>query len=317
MSRTKRYLTTTLGAAVLGAAMLGTPAAAQAQDEPAGPNTGKISFSAGIDIADAYYFRGIKQENDGVQLQPYFEMNIDLYEGDGILQSLGIVLGSWSSFHFDDPPSVRAGGDPSRWYEADIYAGLSLGLADTWSLSAIYTAYMSPNGAFTTVQDVNFTIGYDDSGCWEQIVQIDGFAGLQPWVSFIAELDNQADAGNGFPGAGGTEEGVALLVGITPSMTLIASEDMPVTLTVPVTAGFSIEDYYERIKPSGSVDDDNFGYVEVGLVLSTPLAFIPADYGEWEVYGSVNFLFLGETTEELNSDDDFEVYFKIGAGFTY
>lgn len=317
MSRGKRHFMSMLGAAGLSAVMLGMPAAALAQDEPAGPNTGKISFSAGIDISDAYYFRGIKQENDGVQLQPYFEMTFNLYEGDGVLQSLGIVLGSWSSFHFDDPPSIRAGGDPSRWYEADIYAGLAMGLADTWSLKMIYTAYMSPNGVFTTVQDVTITVGYDDAAHWEGIVDIDGFAGLQPSAALVVELYNQADGGNGFPGASGTDEGIALLLGIEPSMTLIASEDMPITLSVPVTAGFSLDDYYERVKPSGSVDDDNFGFVEVAVKLSTPLAFIPAEYGEWEVYGSVNFLFLGETTEELNSDDDFEVYFKIGAGFTY
>lgn len=48
----------------------------------AGPNTGKLSFSAGVDFTTQYFFRGILQENQDFIAQPFGEITATLYEGD-------------------------------------------------------------------------------------------------------------------------------------------------------------------------------------------------------------------------------------------
>ena len=52
----------------------------------------------------------------------------------------------------------------------------------------------------------------------------------------------------------------------------------PVSLSLPVTLGISLADYYEG--PLGQ--DDRFGYLDIGLVASTELP-IPESYGTWEI----------------------------------
>ena len=49
-----------------------------AQDEK-GPNTGRISISAGADYTTDYYFRGIVQETRDYIVQPYGDLTFKLF----------------------------------------------------------------------------------------------------------------------------------------------------------------------------------------------------------------------------------------------
>ena len=122
---------------------------AAAQDAP---NSGAVSAGTGVDFGSSYYFRGIIQETKVFIAQPYLEAGLTLFEGDGALNSLSVTAGTWSSLHSGPSGSGVAPGDPQMWYETDFYASLGLGLAETWSADVTYTAYMSPNQSFGTVQ---------------------------------------------------------------------------------------------------------------------------------------------------------------------
>ena len=69
-----------------------------------GHNTGKISFSAGVDFTTEYYFRGIIQEDQGLISQPWMEASIAINE------KLGLTFGIWNSFH-DNHTGAAGSGD--------------------------------------------------------------------------------------------------------------------------------------------------------------------------------------------------------------
>ena len=261
----------------------------------AGENEGRISLSAGADFSNAYYFRGILQTNKSFVAQPYADVTFNLYEGENGLNSVGATLGFWNSFQSRNTVDVS---DPTAWYEVDLYGGFTFGLFDNWETGVTYTAYISPNNAFSTVQEISFSFSFDDS-------ELLGAFALAPSALLAVEVKGQAD--------GGSNKGVYLQLGVEPGLTLIESENYPVSLSFPLTLGLSISDYYQ----DSTGDDDTFGYFDLGVNLSVPLSFIPADYGSWEVFVKGDFLFLGDNLEAVNDGDSFEAIGTIGISLAY
>lgn len=261
----------------------------------AAPNTGRISFSGGADITTAYFFRGILQERDGFIIQPYAELGVSLYKGEGPLSGLSLFGGFWNSIHQEATGASAT--ELDVLYEQDWYGGLQLQLFDDKVTSrAFYIAYTSPNDAFATVQEVDLSASLDDSE-W-----LGAFA-LNPSILFGFETENTAF---------GTERGQYMELGLNPGLDLIESDTYPVRLSFPQKVGTSLDDYYE-------VTDDNedfFGYYSGGIKLSVPLAFIPEDYGAWSASGGVQFMVLGRNTGDLN-DEDFWTVGTWGISMSY
>jgi len=294
-------------AVIATATLASTGPVAQAHDpaEDANPNQGKMSFSAGVDVTSHYFFRGIIQEDQGLITQPWLEGSASLSD------SVSLTFGIWNSFH--DVKTLRDGGagsdgaGPDSWYEADLYIGLSCSAVENFEFGLVYTAYTSPNDAFSTVQELALSAGYDDSGMWQDTPIA---SGLQPSVTVALELDGQADAGS--------NEGIYLELAVAPSFVVVESKTHPVTLSVPITLGLSLGDYYEDPTSAGAADDSNFGYLDIGLVVSTPLTSVPADFGQWELSAGVHYLLLNEATEELNqSANGDEIIFAVGIRMGY
>ncbi|MFQ5803918.1 MAG: hypothetical protein ACE5JQ_13565 [Candidatus Methylomirabilales bacterium] len=265
----------------------------------AGENKGRISLSAGVDFPTAYFFRGILQEDGGFIAQPYVDATLTLYEGEKGLNSVGATLGIWNSFHAGASGGSGPNSDPKIWYEADLYGGFTFGLFDKFETGVTYTAYTSPNGAFSTVQEVSFSFSFDDS-------DLLGPFALSPSALLAVEVKGQAD--------GGSNKGVYLQLGVEPGLTLIESEKYPVSLSFPLTLGLSLSDYYQDPVTG---DDSTFGYFDLGVALSMPLGFIPADYGSWDFYVKGDFLFLGNSLEAINNDEDFQAIATIGVSLAY
>jgi len=220
----------------------------------------------------------------------------------GPINSVSAYGGAWNSVHGEESFADTTG-SVDVWYEADLYGGVSMGVFDDWTLSLTHTSLTSPNDGFGTIHELAGTVEYDDSGLL-------GDLALSPYATIIGEYDGQAD--------GGTDEGIYLEIGGGPSFTVIESRDYPVTLSVPLTAGFSLGDYYET--PGG--DDDAFGYFDIGLDFSMPLAFMGERFGSWETYAGVHFITLGNNAASFGApaitdgEDDF-VYGTFGVSFSY
>ena len=283
-----------MGAFAVMAICTGT---AQAQEE-AEVNTGNVSFSAGVDFTTHYFFRGALQEDQGLITQPYGEMGATLFESDGIIKELDMYAGIWSSFHSEETFAMTTNDGPDSWYEADLYVGTSATLPANFSADLSYIAYTSPNDAFDTIQEIDLGLSYDDSEWWGD----SGFA-LSPSATFAFEVDNTLL---------GSDEGTYLGLGVSPSFTVVDSEDYPITASVPVTVGLSLDDYYDL-----NNDDDTFGFASVAPGLSMPLSFMPNEFGDWTLSAGAEFFFLGDNNETLNNGDDFEAVGSIGISMTY
>ena len=285
--------------AVLAMIAAGWGASDALAQEEKGPNTGRISISGGVDFPTDYYFRGIVQETRDYIIQPYGDITFKLWDGVPAFGNLALTIGTWNSLHGGPTGIDGPNADPKIWYESDFYTKIGWTMFEDLSAGIIYTAYMSPNDFFRTVQELAFSLGYNDS-------KLLGPFALNPTLLVAFEVKGQADAGD--------HKGVYLQAGITPSYTFNAESKFPVTLSLPLLVGLSLDDYYEF----GTGHDSTFGYFQGGVGLSMPLKFIPASFGNWTVKTGVNMLHLGGNVRDVNKDRDrTEIIGSVGIGFTY
>jgi hypothetical protein len=256
-----------------------TAPSATTQEAAAAPEK-RLTFTAGFDLATAYIFRGIYQEDHGVIVPPFVDLGISLYEGSGTLTGISANVGNWNSMH---------SGPTGKWYEADFYGSVTFSFGK-WQPGALFTSYTSPNDTFGTVHELAAVLAYDDS---------ESAFPLSPTATLAFELHNQAD--------GGESKGTYLELGIGPSVPLGSS---PVSLAIPVKLGLSLNDYYE-----GPTGDKAFGYLSTGLIASVPLKV--GGKGSWEAHGGANLVWLGDSMKLLNDNDRFKPIGTIGISFTY
>jgi len=272
-----------------------TPAAA----EPPAPNSGRISLSVGNDFTTAYFLRGILQERDGFIWQPYGGITFKLADelGYGVIKNFAFSLSTWNSIQSNQ---TFAQSSPKNWYEADIIAGFSMTLWDYVNTNISYVAFTYPNGAFSTAQELDWTIGFNDA-------EFLGPFALNPSVLWVFEVDNVSFGDL-------DREGIYVQPGVKPSVTLFQEADYPVTLALPLSVGLSVSNYYEE---SGGGLDQTFGFFDAGLVASVPLSFIPSDYGTWSASASFDVLALSATLARANRGDGTFFVGKGGISFAY
>lgn len=268
--------------------------AAQAEEPAAegGEPGSKLAFKFGTDWTTAYFFRGIRQEDRGFIVEPYGEMGFELLSGEE--GSLSLIAGIWNSFHDHATGATNNSDLVDKWYESDLYVGLSGSLGD-FSMGVSYIFYTSPNGAFATVQEVDFFLGYDDSHFWG-----DSTFAINPSIV----LAHETGGGNA---DGGLNRGTYLQPGIAPGFTADLGPLGDVGFSFPILVGLSLSDYYEN----AGGGDETFGYLSVGAKATFTLP-IPQDFGAWSLTGGVNVLFLGDSTEAINGGDDSEVIGSVG-----
>jgi hypothetical protein len=274
-----RLVRLALASAVLLTLASGT---ARAQDDP---NPGAVTLTTGIDFPSTYFFRGIRQEADPkLTTFAFGDVGIALFSNDSG-QSVSVNFGVWNSLHTGSSGSDTP--DKSSHYEEDFYAMLNVGVGSGITISPFYTAYTSPNGSFGTVRELAVKIAHASR--------------FAPYAIFAFELSGQAD--------GGTNEGTYMELGVAPSWPL---GSRGVTLGVPVKLGLSLSDYYES-----SGEDNKFGYIDGGLLVTIPFTTEATRFGTWNIHGGVNFLGFGDTTKAANNGDGGQVIGSIGIGMTY
>lgn len=257
------------------------------------PNPGALTFSGGFDLLPGtpFIFRGMVQERDPkLTLLPYADLGIGLFSGDGGLRSVGVSVGVWNSLQTgssgSDGPTKRL------HYWEEFYSTLTFGFGGGVMFGTTFSAYTSPNGMFTTVEELSFKLS-----------KADLFAAYGVLAMELAD-DGQAD--------GGSRKGTYLELGVGPSWSLGDAA----TVTVPVKVGLSLKDYYE-----GPAGDQRFGFFDIGALITVPIGGVPSRFGSWNVHGGADVLFFpGESTSLLrltNAGDSSKVVGLIGIGVTY
>jgi hypothetical protein len=255
----------------------------------------QFSGSVSLRYESDYFFRGIAQRTDSINIQPAASLSLKVIESGDF--GLSIVGGWWNDFSDDRAPGSV---DTFRehWYEADLYAGFAFEMG-RFTLTPIYTWYLSPSVDYTEYEDITITLGFNDAGLWDEAER---FA-INPWISLAIETNDAA---------AGPDSGVWLGLGIRPT---IAFGDTPLgqfALAFPVGVGIGLDDYYQRADGSS----DSFGYAEVGIAASFALgdrlgpAAPTIDFG-------VRHLWLDGMTEEANGGDDGEFVFTAGLTWSF
>jgi hypothetical protein len=263
-------------------------------------NEGRISLGVGVDFTTDYYFRGIIQETDDSIIQPYAEVGVKFYEGapGSGLNSISGTLGIWNSFHGGDTGADGSETtDPKFWYESDLYAGIAVGIAERFEVGLTYTLYTSPNSSFNDVGEWSISLSFDDS-------ELLGPFSLSPSATLAFEVDGSAF---------GPDKGTYLQLGVEPGATLLENPQVSVGVSVPLTLGLSLDDYYE----DANSNDDGFGYFDAGVAVNLGFGGIPKSFGELSVTVAGHFLFLGDNLEEANHGDAFKAIGSIGVSLSY
>jgi hypothetical protein len=271
----------------------GTPAAPPtpgAQAEPQEPPKSPFSIQLNLDYTTSYFYRGIIQEDTGLILQPAAKLTINLYEQDDL--RIDALLGLWNSFHGQKTGADTRGDFTGYWYEADLFGGIAV-TKGKLSLTTTYTFLTSPSDAYETVQELDFTLAYDDS-------DLLGKFALHPYA--LLGVETGADASDGAD----SDTGTYLELGVAPGFSFDV-EQTPILITFPVSVGLSLKDYYQ----DAAGDDDTFGFAQVGVKAAVPLPFGDR-YGHWTLNAGVSALFLGDHTSAYNGGDDTEFIGTIG-----
>jgi hypothetical protein len=280
---------------------LAAPAAAQDAGQSTDPNPGGMTLTGSFDGVSTYMFRGIRQHSTGIALWPVADLGLAVHSGDESLKSATVNIGTWNSLHTGD--TGQDGPTGKLWYESDFYSKLTLGFGGGTSVAALYTAYTSPNNAFTTVKEIAFQVGVDDSAYL-------GMAALKPYVLVAFEFDTEQGIGQA---DGGADAGRYLELGVAPGYS-----GSRASLAVPVKVGLSLANYYELNTGTAAAPvfvDNTFGYFSIAGLVTVPLGGT-TNVGAWNLHGGVEFQVLGDTTKALNGGDGQRVIGSIGIGFS-
>lgn len=269
-------------------------AASTASAQNLDPNRGRITFSGGLDFANAYMFRGFLRDDTRLIMWPYVEAAVELHRSDEGVRAVTAHIGNWNSLHTGDTGSQGRSG--KMWYQGDIYGTLAVAFGPDIAVGATYTAYTSPNNSFHAIKELAFKVAVDDNDTFYDV-------GFNPYALVAFELDTlpgirQADAGQ--------RRGTYLEVGVAPGWT-----DPAVTVQFPIKVGLSLKDYYELAGV-----DQRFGFLSLGGIATVPLGR-NTSYGSWNVHGGVEFQTLGNTPEMFNGGDQTKFIASVGVGFAY
>lgn len=266
------------------------PAAAAAEEE-----SSPYSFTLSMDYTTGYYFRGIVQEDCGLILQPAASFDVRVYNQDDLSINVGALV--WNSVHGQKTASQMGGDFASYWYESDLGASVTV-TKGKWSATAGYIYYIAPNDGWETIQELDFTVAYDDS-------ELLGKFALNPRVMVGIET------GSGTADGVDSDPGRYLELGIAPGCEI--GETNPIAFSLPVTVGLSLSDYYQN----AAGDDDTFGYLQVGAKAEIPISCFGSKCGDWTLNAGVYGLFLGDHTKEFNNDDGAELIGVLGVAVSF
>jgi len=268
------------------------PAAAQTttavvEEEVEEGDASRWSGAVQFDFTNAYYFRGYLNERADFIWQPWAELYLNLFSSDdGFIRDVTVGFGVWNSVHENKTFATHS---PEALYETDWYPMVAVGLPGDVTFTTYYYWYTSPNGAFDTVQEVDFRFDWDDTEFTKDLP----LAPFNPYINWAVETDRTSNVNNGSPGAG-------LQMGFEPLLFELDNEDFPLAFTAPVELGLSVDDYYTS--PGGQ--NKAFGYISYGVAANLPLAFLDASWGDVSVGVSGKGMHFDHVLANINHGDD-------------
>lgn len=272
-----------LCASALAAACMAVGTSAQAAEKAT-----KYTFSAGLDFTSHFISFGADVWGGGDEISPFSSHSSAFGYGTlsvGLTDELSGFVNIWSDLNDNVDSAI---GGPIQ--EVDVNVGLSY----TWEKLTFTVAHNYWLYAGDNENAVELGVSYNDADLWGD----SGFA-LNPSLLFHWRYEGQ----------GSQEECGVVQLGVKPTVyTFMKDSDYPIALSVPASVGFFTDGYQGG--------DSGFGYANVGLAASVPLAFIPAEYGAWTAGASITYWYTDDDAIPGNPEDSFFVT-ALSLGFSY
>jgi hypothetical protein len=270
-------------------------------------------------LATAYITpRGLTVVDTGVQFQPLGGLVFDLYQGDGPINDVSVIGGAWSDFTSSHRLSD---GNADIWNEVDFFASVDVKFLKNFDFTATISPWLFPTVGSTpennphTEYNADFKLGYNDS-------DLLGAFALHPYADLFWNFAGQSSPVVAQATLGQNDKTFYVELGIAPSYTFKAITDYPITLTMPSYVSVGDSSFWGQ--DPGNGDRSNLGVASTGLKASMPLSFIPSDFGNWNAYVGVTYIYtcnpaLSYVDEHVlgNADSHNLVYGYAGVGFSF
>ena len=247
-----------------------------------------MSFSGGVDFQSHFISYGLDVWGGGDDPSPFSDDSTIFSYAQvdaAITEDFGIFFNIWGDLN--DNVESNIGG---AIQEIDLTAGATYQIDDRFgtSVSIGHWAYAS---------DVEYVldlgVSFDDAGLYGE----SGFY-LSPSVLLHYRFD----------GNGGQEEALAVVVGLSPGLSVDVDDDLAVDISFPVNVAFFGDEFQGG--------DSGFGYVSVSASFSVPLTFVAEKYGDWGAYAAATFYHTEEDAIPTNPESDFlTTSFGLSYGF--
>lgn len=220
--------------------------------------TGSLSGNMGLNLSSAYYNRGVLQNRHGLNFQPYANLNVKAFEGDGPISRVDFHLGTW--LNLTDANSRMRNG--KVWSEIDLSPGVSVKLGNITVTETFQIAIFPDNNYVNNFRGLETRLAYDDR-------DLLGAFALHPTFTHLASLGGGAGYGMG---AGGQY----WHFGVNPGVSV-----GPAKISVPVGVGFGSGEFYRT-------SNNGYGFSSIGLATEVKLPF-ETEAGRWTMNASVTY----------------------------
>ncbi|MEK0445785.1 MAG: hypothetical protein RLZZ399_1106 [Verrucomicrobiota bacterium] len=241
------------------------------------------AFSAdlGVNVVTSYYNRGVLQTNHAATIQPYVNLGLTAYQGDGIINKVAFGLGisqSYTNPTFLKFGGIQNNGNNKALFDETITPSFSLSFGK-FTLTESYIFRNFPNTALSAfaqdAQAISSKLSFDDSDYLGAFALHPSFTWVKETAGKLSALVPNKD-----------ELGSYYEASIAPSTAV-----GPVTVTLPITAGFGSNGFYQK---------DGYGYLSAGLNLGYILP-VAKRYGTWTATAGATYYNLNRSAVDSNT----------------
>jgi hypothetical protein len=246
----------------LFAALAGVPTLATAQ------SVGLHGF-ADVSFKNDYVTpRGLVVTSAGQTIQALDGLVLDFpLDPKGVVTDFSLVGGTWTDWNPDYAPKYNR----ESFNEFDWFVGANAKLGKRWKVGVQYVEFISPQQAFTTERNVEFSAAFDDSSYFKDF-------SFQPYAKlfYAASGDSTVVLGR----HGGTFD---VELGAGPNLDL-DRYNVPLILSAPTWITLGPSDFWGG--------DGDAGVFSTGLKVTHPISALPASAGHWSIYAGYQYYHL-------------------------
>jgi hypothetical protein len=243
--------------------------------------------------------RGLRVTSHGETVQALDGLVLDVpLDAKAAVSDVSLVAGTWSDWN--------PGFDPTRnkqgFNEFDWFFGANAKVEKDWTVGVQIGQFISPQNAFKTETNLEFSLAFDDSAYLKTIT-------FKPYVKLFYALSGDSTVVTGKHG--GTYD---VEIGAAPTLDL-HPHGAPIILSAPTWITVGPEGFWGH-------GGGNAGVFSTGLKATYPLP-LPPTAGHWSIYGAYQYynlindrLVLAETLLNGKSARSLNLYMVgIGLGF--